>query len=159
MHCFRYEPLGQVHVPQLLDMWGDAEVIRYTNIKTPCTAEQVKDRVTVLSSFQVFAVRMADEILGVVGCLCMDEAKHEYGFFYHFKKAYWNKGIATQAARWMLQHLTETEPNAVVYSDVVEKNVASEKILQRLGFQFVSEEENAFERDGVKMAIRLYEKR
>lgn len=159
MHNLEYEPLGQIHSPHLLDLWGDSDVIRFTNIKAPCTFEQVKDRVTVLSSSPVFAVYTEGQIAGVVGCLCVDENIPEYGFFYHFKKAFWNQGIATQAAGWLLDDMKEKAPSAVFCSDVVANNVASEKILNRLGFEFVSQEENAFECDGATMTVRHYQKR
>lgn len=156
MHDLEYEPLAEIHVEDLLSLWGDEEVIRFTNIREPCSLEQVAQRIGRLAGFDVFVVRYKGEAAGVIGCPCIHKEKLEYGLFYQFKRAFWNKGIASQAARWLLTYMKEKCPAASFYADVVVDNVASEKILKRLGFTCMAENANAFERNGKNMTIRNY---
>ena len=67
------EPLREVHAKGLLPIWPDQGVIRYTNIKAPCTLEEIKDRVQLLQQVGVFVVSHNHEVIGVIGCPCMDE--------------------------------------------------------------------------------------
>jgi len=149
-----YVPLNELHADSLLPIWADEDVIKYTNIKTPCTPEEVRSRITRLKDFDVFVVLQDERVIGVVGCPCIDKEKRQYGIFYQFCKSAWGKGIATAAAKWLLRYMERKYPNPTLFADVVVDNVASEKILNQLGFQLASE--GAFERNGRKMKIHNY---
>lgn len=156
MNALEYEKLKKDHADVLLSLWSDEDVIRYTNIKEPCSIEEIEDRISRLAVFDVFAVKYNGDIAGVIGCPAVDSNAHKFGFFYQFKKQYWNKGIATDSVCWLLKYMKEKYVDAILYADVVADNTASEKILKLFGFELVSVLENEFERDGVKMNINNY---
>lgn len=156
MNDFKWEPLSANHAEELLDLWGDSDVIRYTAISAPCSLEQIRSRIDSLSAFDVFVIRMEGEAMGVVGCIRMDGPEERYGVFYQLKKIFWGKGFATRAVEQLLMKMKEKSPSAVFYADVVAGNIASEKILQHFHFHCISVEEDEFERDGIKRAVRKY---
>jgi RimJ/RimL family protein N-acetyltransferase len=63
-----------------------------------------------------------------------DEGKPEVSYW--IGKAYWGKGIATQALREFLAHKNEIRP---IYARVARDNVASRKVLQKCGFTTIGE--------------------
>ncbi len=101
-------------------------------------------------------IRMEGEAMGVVGCIRMNGPEERYGVFYQLKKIFWGKGLATRAVEQLLMKMKEKSPSAVFYADVVAGNIASEKILQHFHFHCISVEEDGFERDGIKRAVRKY---
>lgn len=156
MNEFIWEPISLHHAEELVDLWSDRDVIRYTAIPEPCSLEKIRSRIRVLSAFDVFALRMEGEVIGVVGCIRMNESKDQYGLFYQIKKSYWGKGLATCAVEQILKRMKEKSPSAVFYADVVVDNIASEKILKHFHFHCISVEKNGFVRDGVKRTVRNY---
>ena len=155
MSELKYKPLDDTFVEDLLHIWSDEEVIKYTNIKIPCTLEEIRDRVKVLKDFDVFVVSNKDGVIGIIGCPCIDREKLQFGLFYQFCKLSWGKGYATKATEWLLEFMREKYNQITLFADVVEDNVASEKILKHFGFKFISEEDG-FEYNGVKMKIHNY---
>lgn len=156
MNDLEYEPLTENHAEDLITLWGDEDVIYYTNIPEPSSLSQIMQRICCLIHYDVFVVRHKREVAGVVGCPCINKYNKEYGVFYHFKKKFWNKGIASQSMKWLLNYMKTTYPSATLYADVVANNIASEKILKNFGFSFISSDENGFERNGTKMTVRIY---
>lgn len=149
-----YCPLNEEYADRLLPIWADEDVIKYTNIQSPCTLEGIRSRINRLKFFDVFVVIEDESVIGVIGCPCIDKEKSQYGIFYQFCKAAWGKGIATAAAEWLLHYMGEKYPNVTLFANVVVDNVASERILNRLGFQQVSE--GMFERNGREMKVHSY---
>ncbi len=155
MEELAYTPLEESHAEGLLAIWSDADAIRFTNIKEPCTWEEVKDKIKILKNFDVFVVSNAGGLIGIVGCPCIDQAKSQYGLFYHFRKSSWGQGYATAATKWLLCCMRKKYDDITFFADVVVDNIASEKILKNFDFQFISAEDG-FERDGVKLKIHNY---
>lgn len=155
MQILKYERLNDTHANSLLTIWADEEVIRYTNIKVPCTLVEIKERINILKDFEVFMVSDEEGFCGVIGCPCMDQATAQYGIFYQFQKSRWGKGYATRTVEWLIEYMRNKYKGCTLLADVVENNMASEKILKKSGFKYVSEE-NGFERNGIRMKIHHY---
>lgn len=155
MNELKYQRLNESHANDLLSIWSDEDVIRFTNIKEPCTLQEINERIQILKSFDVFVVSNREGVIGIIGCPCIDKTKSQYGVFYQFRKSSWGKGYATMATEWLLNLMREKYADSTFYADVVVDNAASEKILKRFGFNCISEEEG-FERNGVKMKIHNY---
>lgn len=156
MDGLTYEKLDRKHSKDLAAVWSDEEVIRYTNIKEPCTLEEIKERIERLMPFDIYCCFDKGEFIGILGCPPISREKGKYGVFYQLKKAAWGKGHGKQVAAWLIQTMRAQYGNLTFYADVVTLNVASEKILQHLGFKLTFEEKDTFERDGKKMTIHHY---
>lgn len=152
----QYKKLTEHDAEELLGLWGDPEVIRYTNITEPCNLTTIKERIKRLAAFDTFSVFFEDTLIGVVGCPCIDAKNAEYGLFYQLKKDYWGKGIASAATKWMIDYMKGKYSNPTFYADVVVNNIASEKILVHRGFSFISQQVAFFERDSIKMDVNNY---
>ena len=150
----KYELLDKSHMNCLLPVWSDPKVIRYTNIKSPCTLEEVRERIDVLKKHDVFVVRSNEDVIGIIGCPCIDQDKKQYGLFYHFRRSSWGQGFATESTGWLLDFMRKKYHNIELFADVVVDNIASEKILRRFGFELASEE--TLERAGVSWKVHNY---
>lgn len=149
-----YEPLNDSHSNSLLSIWSDEEVIRYTSIKSPCTLDEIRERIKRLKAFDVFIVRNEDKIIGIIGCPCINQEKLQYGLFYQFCKSSWGQGYATKSIAWLLNFMKEKYKEVTLFADVIVGNVASEKILMQFNFELISEEE--LDRCGTKFKVRNY---
>jgi len=150
----QYKKIDMSFAESLLNIWADADVIRYTNMKLPCSLEDVKNRIAIFMPFDVFAVIQNEEVIGVIGCPPFNEEKSQYGLFYQFCKSSWGQGNATIAAMWLIDYMKQKYNEATLFADVVVDNVASERILKKFGFQQISEE--LIERDGLELRVHNY---
>lgn len=151
-----YEKIFREHLPELMALWNDPEVIRFTNIKAPCGETAACERIDRFAGEEVYAIFADDTLTGVAGCLRVEDEPECYGLFYQIKKCYWDKGIATAAAGWIIAEMQKKHPNAAFIAEVVEENAASVKILQALGFVLTAQYPSAFERDGHSANILSY---
>lgn len=151
-----FEAISKSHSEDLKYIWGDKEVIRYTNIKNICSLEEIRQKISLFKEHDVFVIKYGNQVVGIVGCPCINKELSEYGVFYQLRKEFWNKGIATKAMKWILNYMKEKYFHLVMYADVVEDNMASDKILNKFGFDYIFTEKGAFQRDEKKMNIRHY---
>lgn len=150
----RYEALDARHAEGLLKIWTDADVIRYTNMTLPCAMEDVHARVEKLKAFDVFAVIQGGELIGIIGCPPISREKLQFGLFYQFRKSSWGRGNATIAVKWLINYMHRQYKALTLFADVVVGNTASERILQKNGFELISEE--LLERDGRVLEVHNY---
>lgn len=151
-----YERISREHLDELIELWSDPEVIRFTNIKAPCGESAVCERIDRFAGEEVYTV-LADGVpAGVIGCLRVAGGQECYGLFYHIRRLCWEKGIATAAAGWMIAEMKKKHPNAAFVAEVVEENTASVKILRSLGFVQTAQRPAAFLRDGHPYDILCY---
>lgn len=70
-------------------------------------------------------------------------------------KKYWKKGIATSAAKWLINYLTEELfiKNIISYCDA--RNIASKKIMEKLGMKFICENGPRYYKKDVTQGIEL----
>ncbi len=151
-----YEPLQQKHSQELLPIWSDMDVIRYTGIEAPCTLKQVQQRIALLEGQDVFVIRQDGNVIGILGCPCVDKTKKQYGFFYHLRKDSWNQGYGSLAAAWLVQYMQEQYQTAVLLADVFNANKASERILCKLDFELIGE--TTLQHGGQQMCVHQYQK-
>lgn len=150
----QYESLAICHADALLKMWADADVIKYTNMTLPCTMEDVEKRIKIFQPLDVFAVTQDGELIGIIGCPPVNKEEHQFGLFYHFCKSSWGQGNATLATKWLIDYMRQKYKCLTLFADVAADNIASEKVLQKFGFQQISEE--AIERDGKTLKVHNY---
>ena len=150
----QFIPIDICYEESLLNIWADINVVQYTNMKLPCTLDDVKNRIEIFKPFDVFVVLQNGELVGIIGCPPIDKDKRHYGLFYQFSKSSWGRGNATEATRWLIDFMQGKYENVTLFADVIVDNVASEKILQKFGFELLSEE--TVERNGTKLKVHNY---
>jgi len=62
----QYKNLDICHAEGLSNIWADADVIRYTNMKLPCTLEDIENRIEIFRPLDVFVVIQSGELIGEV---------------------------------------------------------------------------------------------
>jgi 8-oxo-dGTP diphosphatase len=77
-----------------------------------------------------------ETLVGVVG-LRLDAARRTGRLGYWVGRAYWKHGVATEAARRLTSWAFANLPLDLVAAEVTEENVASFKVLRRVGFREV----------------------
>ncbi len=154
MSELQYESIDVCHAYGLLDMWADADVIKYTNMTLPCVMEDVQKRIEIFQPFDVFAVVQDRKLVGIIGCPPICKEKQQFGLFYQFNKSSWGHGNATTATKWLIDYMRQKYKSLTLFADVVVDNIASEKVLQKFGFLQISEE--TIERDGKILTVHNY---
>jgi [ribosomal protein S5]-alanine N-acetyltransferase len=139
-------------LPLAMELWGDPAVTALIDSRGRLTKAQVheklyaeieRERCSGVQYWALFDHRNGD----FAGCgglrpwvfTAASEADFEMGF--HLVKRCWGKGFGTEAAQGALEYAWEKLQLSKVYAGHHPDNRASEKILKRLGFEFI---ENVF---------------
>lgn len=148
----------------LYKVWGDYDVIKYTNNALLNSPEECYEKLVGwlemhrdLKGSNKFAIITDGIIIGIAGFPVIDHENFKCGFFYQIMKTYWNHGYGQEAAKGMLSYIYKIHKNAEVIADVVVDNTASVKILNKLGFQQTGIEEKGFKRNGMELDIYHFE--
>lgn len=88
-----FDKLSYSWEEDLTSIWSDSEVLKYTNINSPLSHEEIHKRVERFKTHDVFAVFEDKKLIGVIGCPAINKEKHEFGIFYQFKKSSWGKNM------------------------------------------------------------------
>ncbi len=83
-----------------------------------------------------FVIANNKEAIGEIGIVIQPDVHRysgEIGFW--IGESYWGKGLMTQALDWMVDHCFQELGLKRIFADVVEYNIASQKVLQKCGFE------------------------
>ncbi len=149
-----FYPLTIEHAKYLTCVWADKNVIKYTDIHTPCSINQINDIVDYLKLHDVFIVKNKTTIIGIMGCPVINKDKNEFSIFYHFCRACWNHGYATFSLEWLIMYMKRKYSSFTLTADTIAENIASEKLLLKNNFTMISEE--PYECDGISSVKRRY---
>lgn len=157
-------PLEISFSDDLYKIWGDNDVIKYTNNALLNSPQECYEKLVGWLQMHKdskgpnkFAIIADDKIIGIAGFPVIDQEYFRCGFFYQLMKVYWNHGYGQEVAKGMLSYLYKVHQNAEVIADVVADNTASVKILNKLGFQQTGIEEKGFKRNGMESDIYHFE--
>ena len=107
----------------------------------------------VVNGFGRYAVRFreTDELIGMCGYLLED-----YGidFGYRYLPKFWGRGIGYEAARSVLDFGVNNVQSREIISLVANRNIASLKIIEKLGFSFVGNENYAGYENVLKYSMK-----
>ena len=131
-----------------LEVWGnlifaDPDVIRYMPKRdmTPhARAERaLQNYARLWAQYKIGGWVVTDKINGQLIGSCeieyLDETS-EYELGYCYGRAYWGKGIATEAARAVVRYGFETADLKRIIAVIVPENKASWRALERIGFVY-----------------------
>ncbi len=137
-------------VPAVHEYFSNEEVSRYEDF-WPQTMEDVAQG---LSEWKDMDNRMAviltetGELIGSVGYWVDEQAGNpEYSIDFDFNPRFWHKGYALEAAMEVVRHLTEDLGVKQILGDCDERNTASAKLLERLGFCLIDTVDDSYKED------------
>jgi ribosomal-protein-alanine N-acetyltransferase len=129
-------------------LWGDARVTRLIDARPRLTRDQVRERLDLeirnqrelgVQYWPFFVLRSGD----FAGCCGLkpyegDPALYEMGF--HVRFDHWGRGLATEAARAVIEHAGDVLHLPTLLAGHNPENHASRRILEKLGFRHVRDE-------------------
>jgi [ribosomal protein S5]-alanine N-acetyltransferase len=128
-------------IPDLVRLAGAREVAATTlRIPHPYTEQDAKEFIAANAAKTApetrFAITLTSDgqLCGGIG-LGVDEAHHRAELGYWLGVPYWGQGYATEAARAMIQYGFETLGLQRIYASYVPHNVASGRVLQKIGMR------------------------
>ncbi len=83
-----------------------------------------------------FAIATNKEAIGEIGIVIQPDVhcySAEIGFW--IGEQYWGQGLMTKAVSWMVNYCFEEHGLKRIFADVMEYNTASQKVLQKCGFE------------------------
>ncbi|OYZ17923.1 MAG: hypothetical protein B7Y39_14340 [Bdellovibrio sp. 28-41-41] len=139
--------LNQNDFSNLRQLESDADVVRYTRIKTPRTEVETQTRLNDQiqrndgpEPYGIWAVESADlsEFIGWFMLVSKPNRSAEIG--YMIVKKFWGQGFATEVCRCLVEAGFNTLNLASVQAVTEDANPASAKILENIGFQLIRRE-------------------
>lgn len=93
-------------------------------------------------SRQFFAIQFEDKIVGEIQLKYIDENEgHGTLSILITTDAYKNRGIGSTAIKLMLNYASESLNLTKIYADAIHRNSRSQFVLERLGFEYIKEDD------------------
>lgn len=128
-------------------LWGQAAVTKYICKTGVFTDEDIKERLATeiengktagVQYWQIFN-KNSGEFLGCCGLRPFKNEKTGYEIGFHLCEAAWGKGYATEAAQAVIDYAFKSLNADVIYAGRHPDNTASEKVLLKLGFEYIGD--------------------
>ena len=139
-------------VPAVHEYFSNEEVSRHEDF-WPMTVEEVaeclsrsKDR----DNRMAVVLKETGELIGSVGYWVYEEdedGETEYSIDFDFNPRFWHKGYAFEASKEVVRHLTEDLQVREIWGECDERNLASARLLERLGFELIETVDDAYKED------------
>lgn len=137
-----YSVVTDAQLDELVAAWDDPEVWRYVGAGrdsfTRADLDSAMRRAGEHLRDELIVVRTGDGVvIGVCGLYParldgVETGEIELG--YRFGRAFWGQGYGTEAASAVMRWAVEEQGVTSLVSDIQEPNIASRKIVERLGF-------------------------
>ncbi len=132
-------------------LWGDPKVMELLDSRGHLTDGQVRRKLGLeLESQARFGVQYwpffllaTGEHVGCCGLRNHDASKGIYELGFHLLPAHWGKGYATEASRAVTRYAFDELGVQALYAGHHPKNVASRRVLLRLGFRYIGDQRYA----------------
>jgi [ribosomal protein S5]-alanine N-acetyltransferase len=133
-------------LPLACALWRDFQVTRF--IGGPFSEDQIQQRLEhEISSMNANRVQywpvfsLADgEFVGCCGLRPYQPEKRIYELGFHLRRMHWGKGFARESARAVISHAYDSLGASALFAAHHPKNLASQKVIEKLGFRFAREE-------------------
>ena len=107
--------------------------------------------------FVVYAIRLrhSDNLIGAIS-LIIDQTSNHAELSYWIRQESWNKGYCTEAAQAIIQFGFENLNLNKIYAEHMVRNVASGKVLEKLGLKKEGHLKQHFKKWGVYEDVAVY---
>ena len=127
-------PLTSSDVHLLVELNGDVEVMRYITGRPSRMEEVVGELEQALGTRWLAFDRATGEFVGWVGAVPTSDGEYDVGW--RLRRAAWGRGLATEAARALIDRLFIGGATRVV-AQTMAVNERSRAVMERLGLRYV----------------------
>ena len=163
MENIKLIPLKIEYAGELLNLWNNESVMKYTYLDTIDTVEQAKVRIDYwLKQYSSktfpnhFVILKEGTVVGVAGLPIIRKEPFCCGMYYQVMEAYQRQGIATRVAELLKSKVLEKYPEGRIVTSCISSNEGSKKVLLRNGFVYSETKVGAFERKGFVDDVEKY---
>lgn len=139
-------PINEEDLIYLLEMNNDYDTMQFISSQFQLTSanqecQSIKKQIAYYKENPGFGLWMLDTDEDTIGWVSLKYNEHVKGYEigYRLRKAFWNKGYATEAVAGVLDYAKEKELECV-YAVAMKTNVASLKVMQKVGMTFDRED-------------------
>ena len=159
----RLEPLFRSHAPLMIGVLADPQTHLFIPSDPPQDEKALSKHYARLESRRSpdgsqrwlnWIVFQTDEAIGTVQATVYPEASADVAYVFH--PHYWGQGYASEAVGELLRYLREKLEVRRVTANTDTRNLASQRLLERLGFEQKALLENADEFKGAKSDEYVY---
>ena len=96
---------------------------------------------------QILAIELKEEkrCIGIIGIAPQSKIQGEFEILFSISDDYQNNGYATEASRKIIKWFFEQNENGYVCAIVKTNNVPSQKVIEKLGFEYIENREIVFD--------------
>lgn len=134
------EPIALKHADAVQRLASNPDVVATTNLPEPYPdngatewIEYVRPRHEAGEEFAFAILNQDNTLVGVVGLVDVTDDDAELGFW--IGKPFWGRGYATAAAREAVRFAFGTAGVEHVFARPLQRNDASQRVLEKLGFE------------------------
>jgi RimJ/RimL family protein N-acetyltransferase len=135
------QPVQMADAAAIAALACEFDVARMTaRMPHPYTIDDARDWIGQIagSGETVFAIAHDGELIGCAGYMPLDDARAEIGYW--LGKPWWGRGLATEAARALVQDAFEAGGFEQIDTGHFADNAASGRVLEKLGFKYIHDE-------------------
>lgn len=134
--------IKQIHRPDLFKLLTDEMVVKYYNLKSPGCEEDTQKYIDWFNERYInslgirwgLALKGTPNIIGTIGFSNFNNLQHAH-IVYDLMTVHWNNGYITEALRKIIGYGFSVLHIKAVKAEVMNGNIASEKVLQKLHFE------------------------
>jgi len=143
-------------------LWSDFDTVKFTNWTLITTDEECSERVSkMLARYRSDSNRLGPYViyshgLDFVGLTGVDVVNGEHEVWYLLRRDRWGIGLGTQALAELMKIVIASRQVKRAVATAVAGNVASWRLLEKIGFVRVGTSLGGFERPGLKLDLFTY---
>jgi len=159
-----FESLNPAMANRMYEIWGNDEVIKYTNFAKATDRDECAGWITRLIELHnngelrlgPYTILREGTIIGLVGCQIQNRRLGECELWYLLDKPFWGQGYCFEAAHWAVGNAFADERVRLIWAEAVPENTASWKILEKLGMTREGRLRSRFRRDDMYWDLFKY---
>lgn len=139
----RLEPVGYHHMRAIQGLASDPSIGETSSVPSPYPSDGARTWIShaILRRLHgleySFAVLIEDRPIGICGVMIVGENRKGGEIGYWIGKPHWNQGYATSACRELIGFCFAKLKLSWLTASVLERNPASSRVLQKVGFSFI----------------------
>lgn len=150
--------LRETDIPVMFEMTSDPEVSRHMRFDTHTSLSEAEALYGDYTTAGNFAYMAEDngEVIGLAALKLVKAQEQEYSVTFFLRKSAWGKGYGSRLAELLLEKARESGEVRSILGYVAEENVASAKLLLKVGFELFDEFEVDDANSGAKSSVMIY---